>query len=264
VVTDVTALQDESIQSEKTPSPDIAENLNSTVESQPVTDVTPVTIPVTPTFEPVAESCNSPEVCNNSITHDPPPNPKLIVGQKVKVSQSFPGRSQLRGKVAGVIKDLGEGLYQIKFEGAGVVVVGRGRVHTADILSRFLELEDSTSALAKPSKRIAPSTEISLAPTSPAQPQPELAPAHAEHKIETTPSDEVDVEAEIADMVGMIRTALSSDPQDVEGAVAIVNEIIKVTHNTLGISNSLIWERLTAQEQAAYKKALNPQSQPEA
>lgn len=123
---------------------------------------------------------------------------------------------------------MGEGLYPVKFERAGVVVAGRGRVHTADILSRFLELEDSTSVLA-------PSNQVSTTPASPAQPQPKLAPAHTEHKSEAAPSDEIDVEAEIADMVAMLRTALSSNLQDVEGAVAIVNEIIKAARNTLGI-----------------------------
>jgi ribosome-binding protein aMBF1 (putative translation factor) len=72
------------------------------------------------------------------------------------------------------------------------------------------------------------------------------------------------METEIADMVGMIRTALSSDPQDVEAVVSMVNEIIKTARNTLGISNSTIWERLTAIERAAYIRALNPQSKPEA
>ena len=271
VVTDVTPLQDKSNASEKTSSPDMAENVNTKVEYQPVTDVTPVTTTVTPTFEAVAKSCNNSETCNNPIAADPPPNPKLSIGQQVKVSQSFPGRTQLRGKSAQVIKDLGEGLYQIKFEGAGVIVAGRGRVHTADILSRFLELADSMDALAKPAPtettpthRIAPSNEITPAPESSAQFQPELAPTTAEQVIETTPSDEIDVEAEIADMVGMIQIALSSDPEDVEGAVVIVNEIIKAVRNTVGISNSVIWERLTAQEQAAYRKALNSQCQPEA
>jgi hypothetical protein len=72
------------------------------------------------------------------------------------------------------------------------------------------------------------------------------------------------MEREIADMVGMIRTALSSEPQDVEAVVSMVNEIIKAVRNALGISNSTIWERLTAIEQAAYIRALNPQSQPKA
>ena len=63
-------------------------------------------------------------------------------------------------------------------------------------------------------------------------------------------------------MVGMIRTALSSDPQDVEGAVSSVNEVIKAVRNAVGISNNTIWERLIAQEQAAYIRALNCQSQP--
>ncbi len=166
MVTDVTALQDESSAFEKTSSPDIAENVNSKVESQPITDVTPVTMPVTPTFEPVAESCNNSEACNNSIADDPPPNPKLSIEQKVKVSQSYRGRPQLRGKSAEVIKDLGDGLYQVKFEGAGVVVAGRGRVHTADILSRFLELADSLSSSA-PSNLVIPASQ------SPAQSQPE-------------------------------------------------------------------------------------------
>jgi len=106
--------------------------------------------------------------------------------------------------------------------------------------------------------------EIVPASPSPAPHQPELAPTTIEYKSETTPSDEVDIQAEIGDMVGMIRTALSSDPQDVEAAVAIVNEIIKTTLIALGISNNTIWERLTAQEQAAYRKALNTQSQPDA
>jgi hypothetical protein len=65
-------------------------------------------------------------------------------------------------------------------------------------------------------------------------------------------------------MVAMLRTALSSDPQDVEGAVAIVNEIIKATRNTLGISSSAILKRLATEEQTAYRKALNTQYQVEA
>ena len=55
----------------------------------------------------------------------------------------------------------------------------------------------------------------------------------------------------------MIQTALSSDPEDVKAAVAIVNEIIKAVRNTVEISNSVIWERLTFEEQVAYRKALN-------
>jgi hypothetical protein len=68
----------------------------------------------------------------------------------------------------------------------------------------------------------------------------------------------------IADMMAMLRTTLSSDPQDVEGAVAVVNEIIKAARNTLGISSSAILKRLSTEEQTAYRKALNTQSQLEA
>lgn len=56
-------------------------------------------------------------------------------------------------------------------------------------------------------------------------------------------------------MVAMLRTA------DVEGAVAIVNEIIKAARNTLGISSSPIWERLATEEQTACRKALKTQCQ---
>lgn len=175
----------------------------------------------------------------------------------MRVSQEYAGRQQFRGKFGEVIKDLGEGLYQVKFEGAGVVVAGGGRVHTADILSHFLELENSTSA-------IAPTTEISPPHTSPLHSSPEPAPTTADRSSEATQSDSIDMETEIADMVGMIRTALSSDPQDVEAVVSMVNEIIKAVRNALGISNSTIWERLTAIEQAAYIRALNPQSKPKA
>ena len=97
----------------------------------------------------------------------------------------------------------------------------------------------------------APSTEISPAHTSPLHSEPKPAPTTADGSSEATPSEEIDVEAEIADMVGMIRTALSSDPQDVKGAVWIVNEVIKAIGNAVGISNNTILERLTAQEQAA-------------
>ena len=105
---------------------------------------------------------------------------------------------------------------------------------------------------------------LRLAPhTSPLHSEPEPAPTTADGSSEATPSDKIDVEAEIADMVGMIRTALSSDPQDVEGAVSSVNEVIKAVRNAVGISNYTIWERLTAQEQAAYIRAINSQSPPE-
>jgi hypothetical protein len=105
VVTDVTALHDESIQSEKTPSPDIAENLNSTVESQPVTDVTPVTMPVTPTFEAVAESCNNSKTCNNSIT----PPLQFKRGDRVKVSDQYPGALEYKGEPATVVEVWSDG-----------------------------------------------------------------------------------------------------------------------------------------------------------
>jgi len=230
-------------------------------EPLPDQDSNPITNSVPTPCEPRCTPLTEPEL----------PNPDISIGERVRVSQEYAGRSQFRGKSAQVIKDLGEGLYQVKFEGAGVIVAGRGRVRTADILSQFLELADSLSLLAKPAptgatptKRIAPSNLVSPASQSPAQSQPDLAPTTAEYKSEATPSDEINVEAEIGDMVGMIRTALSSDPQDVEAVVAIVNEIIKAVRNTVGISSSVIWERLTVEEQAAYIRALNTQSQPEA
>ncbi|MEG4508166.1 hypothetical protein QUA81_31810 [Microcoleus sp. F6_B4] len=91
-----------------------------------------------------------------------------------------------------------------------------------------------------PAAAIAPSTEISPPHASPLHSEPKPAPTTADGSSEATPSDEIDVEAEIADMVGMIRTALSSDPQDVEGAVSSVNEVIKAVRKTVGISNSVI------------------------
>ena len=127
----------------------------------------------------------------------------------------------------------------------------------------LLDADRHWEAATLPAVAIAPSTEIIPPHTSPLHSEPEPAPTTADRSSEATPSDEVDVEAEIADMVGMIPTALSSDPQDVEGAVSSVNEIIKAVRKTVGISNNTIWERLTTQEQAAYIRALNSQSQPE-
>jgi putative DNA primase/helicase len=65
----------------------------------------------------------------------------LAIGQKVKVSQKFSGRHQLRGKSAQIIKDLGSNLYQVKFEGAGITVSGHGKVKTANVASGQLLTE---------------------------------------------------------------------------------------------------------------------------
>jgi hypothetical protein len=193
------------------------------------------------------------------LTESELPNPpELSIGERVRISQKYTGRAQFRGKSGQVIKDLGAGLYKIKFDGNGVKLGDGSRRPTADILSRFLELENSMPPHA-------PSTNpVNTSFISPAQSQPELAPTTAEHPSQTIPSDEIGMETEIADMVGMIQTALSSDPQDVEAVVSIVNEIIKTVRKALGISNTTIWERLTAIEQAAYIRALNPQLKPEA
>ncbi|MEG4287301.1 DUF3854 domain-containing protein [Microcoleus sp. A006_D1] len=74
---------------------------------------------------------------NESITT--PSN--LAIGQKVKISQKFSGRQQLRGKSAEIIKDLGSNLYQVKFEGAGITVSGHGKVKTANVSSAQLLTE---------------------------------------------------------------------------------------------------------------------------
>lgn len=140
----------------------------------------------------------------------------------------------------------------------------RWRTSTLILLAVILlDADRHWEAATLPTAAIAPSTEASPPHTSPLHSEPEPAPTTADGASEATPSDEIDVEAEIADMVGTIRTALSSDPQDVEGAVVIVNEIIKAVRKTVGISNSVIWERLTVEERAAYKKALNTQLKPE-
>ncbi|MEG5182060.1 DUF3854 domain-containing protein, partial [Microcoleus sp. A2-D5] len=65
----------------------------------------------------------------------------LAIRQKVKVSQKFSGRQQLRGKSAEIIKDLGSNLYQVKFGGAGVTVSGHGKVKTANVSSTQLLTE---------------------------------------------------------------------------------------------------------------------------
>ncbi|WP_293280980.1 MULTISPECIES: DUF3854 domain-containing protein [unclassified Microcoleus] len=120
VVTDVTALHDESSQSEKPPSPDIAENVNSTVPSQPVTDVTPVTAPVTPTFEPSAKSCNNPKACNNpQPTPKPSPNTPMVNwfgGDRVKVSAQYPGAEEYRDELATIVEVYSDGLCRIELD----------------------------------------------------------------------------------------------------------------------------------------------------
>ena len=100
MVTDVTALQDESSQSKKTPSPDIAQSVNNKVESQPVTDVTPVTAPVTSAFELEAKPCNNSKTCNNSIA----PQLQFKRGDRVKVSAQYPGAEEYKGEGATVVE----------------------------------------------------------------------------------------------------------------------------------------------------------------
>lgn len=120
MVTDVTALHDKSSQSEKTPSPDIAENVNSTVPSQPVTDVTPVTAPVTPTFEPSAKPCNNSKTCNKPrLTPEPSPSAPRVnwfAGDRVKVSAQYPGAEEYRGELATIVEVYSDGLCRIELD----------------------------------------------------------------------------------------------------------------------------------------------------
>ncbi|MBW3587605.1 MAG: DNA primase, partial [Cyanobacteria bacterium 0813] len=66
MVTDVTLLQGESSQHEQISPLVIADNPNTRLEGEPLSDVTPVTTTVTPTFEPSEKPCNSSKICNNS------------------------------------------------------------------------------------------------------------------------------------------------------------------------------------------------------
>jgi Domain of unknown function (DUF3854)/D5 N terminal like len=112
MVTDVTALQDQSNQSEKTPSPDIAQSVNSRVESQPVTDVTPVTAPVTPAFELEAKPRNNSKTCNNPIAAQL----QFTLGERVKVSQEYPGAQEYRSELATVVEVWSDGLCRIELD----------------------------------------------------------------------------------------------------------------------------------------------------
>jgi hypothetical protein len=114
MVTDVTALQGKSSQYEKTSSHEIADDLNSTAEGEPLTDVTRVTTIVTPTFEPSAKPCNNSKICKESHPSEPgtitgsepeveptaqtaspiAPRVNWNSGDRVKVSASFADRTE--------------------------------------------------------------------------------------------------------------------------------------------------------------------------
>ncbi len=142
VVTDVTPLQDESNASEETPSPDIAANVNNTVPSQPVTDVTPVTAPVTPTFEAVAESCNNSKTCNNSIA----PQLQFTPGERVKVSAQYPGAQEYRGERATVVEVWRDGRQCLLVElDREVTILGKSKKQLY-LDQRYLVLESTADS----------------------------------------------------------------------------------------------------------------------
>jgi hypothetical protein len=126
---DVTTLQGKIRQYEKTSSHEIADDLNSTPEGEPLTDVTRVTTIVTPTFEPSAKPCNNSKICKESHPSEPgtiagsepevepkahtasPIAPKVNwnSGERVKVSTQYPGAQDYKGERATVVEVWSDG-----------------------------------------------------------------------------------------------------------------------------------------------------------
>ena len=124
MITDVTPLQGKSSQYEKTSSHEIADDLNSTPEGEPLTDVTRVTTIVTPTFEPSAKPCNNSKICKESHPSEPgtiagsepeveptaqtaspiAPRVNWNSGDQVKVSAQHPGAQDYKGERATVVE----------------------------------------------------------------------------------------------------------------------------------------------------------------
>lgn len=140
MVTDVTPLQDESSQSEKISSPDIAESVNHKLQSQPVTDVTPVTAPVTPAFEVEAKPCNNSKTCNNSIA----PQLQFKRGERVKVSAQYPGAQEYRGEGATVVEVWSDGLCRIELD-REVTILGQSKKQL-NLDGRYLVLESAADS----------------------------------------------------------------------------------------------------------------------
>jgi hypothetical protein len=95
MVIDVTALQGKSSQYEKTSSHDIADDLNSTPEGEPLADITRVTTIVTPTFVPSAKPCNNSKICKES--H--PSDPATIAGSEPEVEPTAQTASLIAPRV---------------------------------------------------------------------------------------------------------------------------------------------------------------------
>ena len=137
MVTDVTALQDESSQSEKISSPDIAQSVNNKLQSQAVIDVTPVTAPVTPAFELETKPCNNSKTCNNSIAPQLPFTP----GDQVKVSAQYPGAEEYKGERATVVEVWRDGRQCLLVElDREVIILGKSKKQLY-LDGRYLVLE---------------------------------------------------------------------------------------------------------------------------
>jgi putative DNA primase/helicase len=145
MVTDVTTLQGKIDPWEKTSSHEITDDTNNRSEGEPLTDVTPVTTVVTPTFEPSVQSCNNSKICNESQPSEPgtiaaeEPSIELTaqiapliasrvnwnVGERVKVSAQYPGAFEYKGERATVVKVWSDGLCRIELDREISVLEGK-------------------------------------------------------------------------------------------------------------------------------------------
>ncbi|MEG3874192.1 DUF3854 domain-containing protein [Microcoleus sp. Z1_B5] len=166
MVTDVTLLQGKSSQYEKTSSYEITDDLNNTAEGEPLTDVTPVTTTVTPTFESSAQSCNSSKTCNNPQLSEPgtiapleskptepteptePPSVPMVnwnVGERVKVSTQYPGAQEYIDERATVVKVWSDGLCRIELDREISVKEGKPKKQF-NLNGRYLVSESATDS----------------------------------------------------------------------------------------------------------------------
>jgi hypothetical protein len=145
MVTDATTLQGKICQYEKTSSHEIADDPNNTPEGEPLTDLTPVTTIVTPTFEPSAKPCNNSKICKESHPSEPgtiaqeepsaeptaqaaPPIASRVnwnPGDQVKASAQYPGAFEYKGERATVVKVRSDGLCRIELDREISVLEGK-------------------------------------------------------------------------------------------------------------------------------------------
>jgi len=112
MVTDVTTLHTQSLRNAKI-SDEITRDCiqeNAVLDEVPVTSVT---MRVTPTSEPIKDGCNVSNVCN--------------VGDRVKVTENYPGSETFKGAEATVREDLGKRGFELEFDTEIPVLCGKPR-----------------------------------------------------------------------------------------------------------------------------------------